>query len=565
MCGVDIIRIGSESGFGLEAWPLGQIREAGPTPSAVAEVVRKHLPESSAQAWLFWDETLGSPDPDRIQRALERPGDVWHCGLRLGMGGLPGVIDHVTPTWMHARDASPEIESTSWRISLRACLIRTDVLRALGGVRPEFASLDAAALEMGHRFLRRGALVRYLPWLLDGEGVEPARPLPFEDELRWVRYRSGRFWMAWALWRSLATGREGPWRGISAARRVDARNPPADPPPFVRVPDGLDPVAPDGRPEVAVLIPTVDRYPYLITLLGQLRHQTIPPAEVIVVDQTAKDRRVTNLADQFPDLPLKVFELDRPGQCSSRNLGLKDCRREFVLFLDDDVEADPDLIERHLRCLAQHRAGASCGVTREMDGTTLPPDFRLLRASDVFPMGNTLVRREVLARSGLFDLAYDRGARADADLGTRIYLKGGLAVLDPSIVVLHHHAPSGGLRTHKARKITYGGSQRSLTQRHLPSPTEIYLGLRYSGPDRVREALWIRTLQTFRVRGGPLRRLVRLVVATVLLPSTLWRIRAGVRRATAMFGEFPRIGRFSENESDAMSVADENEGVASCV
>src|SRR2546430_8653260 len=34
---------------------------------------------------------------------------------------------------------------------------------------------------------------------------------------------------------------------------------------------------------------------------------------------------------------------------------------------------------------------------------SLSADFCLLRVSDVFPTGNTLVRREVFTRSGLFD------------------------------------------------------------------------------------------------------------------------------------------------------------------
>jgi GT2 family glycosyltransferase len=348
----------------------------------------------------------------------------------------------------------------------------------------------------------------------------------------------------------VATGRIGLRQGLGAARRAGDHAIPADPPPFVRAIEGSDRATIDDRPEVAILIPTVDRYPYLMTLLDQLRRQTIPPAEVIVIDQTRSERRIADLAGRFPDLPLKVFELDRPGQCSSRNLGLRDCHREFILFLDDDDEVEPDLIERHLRCLVRHRADASCGVTREADGSPLPADFKLFRASDVFPTNNTMARRAALARAGLFDLAYDRGARADADMGTRVYLSGALAVLDPSIVVLHHHAPAGGLRTHKARKITYASSQRSLTQRHLPSPTEIYLGLRYPSSEQVREALWIRTMQTFRARGGPVRRLARMAIAAAQFPSTLWRIRANVCQADAMLKEYPRIGRFAGEDED---------------
>jgi glycosyltransferase involved in cell wall biosynthesis len=487
---------------------------------------------------------------------MERPGDVWHCGLRLGMRGLPGLIDHVTPTWMFNNDAEPGIESTSWRVSLRACLVRTEVLRDLGSVRPEFLTLDGASLEMGHRYIRWGALCRHIPWLLAEGPTESPHVLPLEDELRWLACRMNRFWSMWAVWRAAATGRLGVGQTAYALRSIMAMERPQDPAPFLRVSTGLEDPGIKADSGVTVLIPTLDRYPYLLTLLDQLRCQTIPPAEVIVVDQTSVGKRINGLETRFPDLPLKVWHLKQPGQCTSRNLGLMNSSGEYILFLDDDDEIEPDLIEAHLSCLAQHRADASSGVTRETDGTELPEDFKIFRTSDVFPTNNTMVRREVLRTSGLFDLAYDCGARADGDLGMRVHLAGSVMVLNPSIVVLHHHASSGGLRSHKARKVTYFSSQRSLVQRHLPSPTELYLGLRYFSPKQTREAIWIRVLQTFRVRGGPIRRLFKLVIATAQLPSTLWRVRKSLRRAVAMSHEFPRIHNLPPRPTSLLMLAE---------
>src|SRR5437879_4242241 len=130
---IDLLWLGASA---PPAWPLGRALRVEPSPAAVDELVRSHLASSTARAWLFWDEALGPPEPDRVRRALRRPGDVWHCGLRLGLGGLPRVIDHVMPTWMFTRDGPPETESTNWRISLRACLVRVEVLRTLGGILP---------------------------------------------------------------------------------------------------------------------------------------------------------------------------------------------------------------------------------------------------------------------------------------------------------------------------------------------------------------------------------------------------------------------------------------------
>src|SRR5690606_19496665 len=109
-------------------------------------------------------------------------------------------------TWMHNRDPDPGIEATSWRLSLRACLIRTEVLRQLGGPHPAFRSLDVASLELGHRYLRRGAFVRHVPDLAPDVGSLVSPELSAEDELRFALYRFGPKWVRWALMRALVTG-----------------------------------------------------------------------------------------------------------------------------------------------------------------------------------------------------------------------------------------------------------------------------------------------------------------------------------------------------------------------
>jgi glycosyltransferase involved in cell wall biosynthesis len=294
-------------------------------------------------------------------------------------------------------------------------------------------------------------------------------------------------------------------------------------------------------PSVTVLIPTVDRYPYLRTLLTQLRSQTVPPLEIIIVDQTAQDRRDLRLKGEFADLPLRIIYQDQPGQCTSRNAGLQAAQGDHILFIDDDDEVPPDLIEAHLATLAQFQADVSSGVADEVGAGPLPPDFQLLRASDVFPTNNSMIRNTVLHRSGLFDLAYDRRQRADGDLGMRIYLAGALMVLNPSIRVLHHHAPSGGLRKHKARATTYAMARSSVLCRNMCSASEFYLARRYFPPAHAREMRWQSLLGTFSIRGGSLKRFAKILVSAICLPRSLWIIQKRLRESKGMARQFPQI------------------------
>jgi glycosyltransferase involved in cell wall biosynthesis len=552
---VDLILLGgSESDY---PWTMGRVWPVTASTEALHGAVlhlQQHL--CGAKAFLFWDRELGRPNPDIIQKVLTCPGDVWHAGLGLGLHGLPGLIDFVAPTWMLSHDPPADTEATSWRISLRCCLVRPEVFRQMGGVHPEFISLAGAGLEMGHRYATRGVLTRHIPWLLPQRLSCRVPEIPFEDEFRFIYYRFGGRWSKWALLRGVLTRYISPAMAFKAWREIACRPRPAIPAPFVHNGPSISPEL--GNPRVSVLIPTLKRYPYLRKLLAQLSHQTIKPQEILLIDQTPPETRDLNLKLDFHDLPLQIIYLDQAGQCSARNVGLARAAGEFILFLDDDDEVSPDLIEAHVRNLKRFQADVSSGVAKVVGGDPLPENFTYLRLSDVFPTGNTLIDRRILESSGLFDLAYNKGTGEDHDMGMRIYLGGGYMILNPGISVLHHQAPAGGLRAHKARTITYASSRQSLIQRHLPSKTEIYLAKRYCTPRQVRESLWLRTLGTFSLRGPWWRRGLKIIIGFWLLPHTWRQIKSREREAERMLQAYPQIPAVSgsgpklswENHSD---------------
>lgn len=530
-------------------WTLGITRTSGPAPRDVAEAAARRDP--AAGALLFWDAALGAPDEAAVRAALGEPGDVWHAGLALGMGGLPRMIDFVDPVWRFNRDPAPDIIATSWRLSLGACLARAAVLDGLGGPDPHFATLAGASLELGHRWIRGGALMRHVAGLLPrASHLVPHPAVPLDDEIRFLRLRYGRVWAAWACWRRGRRG--GGWTETARAfRRPQA-------PSVVAQKTTLhEPLAsswPDAgkTPAVSVLIPTLDRYPHLFNLLAQLREQSVRPLEIVVVDQTTLERRDTRWPERFADLPLRVLWRDVAGQCSSRNAGLAEARGDAVLFLDDDDEIEPDLIARHLGFLERFSADASCGVAHEAGAGSLPAEFRLIRDSDVFPTNNSLLRLNALRGSGLFDLAYEKGERADHDLGMRLYLSGAKLLLNPAAAVVHLHAPRGGLRQHKARVVTRSSSRGSVWQRQFLAPTEAYLWSRYFGEERAHEAALIRTVSNLRGRGGKARRLARAAVMCVLLPDTWRQNKARLAAGQAMLDEYPAIPDYTPAEVEEL-------------
>lgn len=530
MAGIDLLLLGPEL-VDLAPWTLGAVVPLTlVSPTALADTVGAHLASHRPDALLFWDTRLGPPpDPSAL---LDQPDHVWHAGLLLGTGGQPSSIDLVAPTWMLNADPPADRPATSWRLSLAACLVRTEVVRRLGFVDPAFDSVTGAGLELGHRWVSQGAFCRHEPGLLGATESRPAlEPVGATDQQRFIHRRFGQ---AWALYVTLRSRRRR--AGLRRLRTVQAE---PVPPPAILVRPA--PPTPEATPRVSVVIPTIDRYPWLSTVLDHLAAQTVTPHEVLVVDQTPLDRRQDLAADAPAGLPLRVLTSEVAGQCTARNLALEAATGDLVLFLDDDDELPPDLLARHLARLAQTRADANCGIAVEPGEESLDPAFRRLRQSDVFPTNNTLLRRDALATSGLFDLAFDRGERADHDLGMRLYLGGNRLVLDPDAEVLHHHAPRGGLRAHAARVSTYRASRHSLTVRQALAPTELYLWRRYYRPDQVREATRLRLLGTFSRRGTPALRALRVLVQLGLLRDTRRQLAAAAARADELEREHPTI------------------------
>jgi GT2 family glycosyltransferase len=485
-------------------------------------------------ALLILDERLDLPSEELLRRLLDGPADAWHGGISLGLDGAPPIVDHVNPTWMLNVRTDPSIEITSWRASLRAVLLRGEVLRRCGTADPELDTLSGAALDLGFRWIAAGAIVRSVPELVSGTTIRD--PWPSEgDGVRILRRHRGRTWAIWATLRSATTGRVG-WADALRLVRIAGS---AGPGPQVTY---RGPARPPGRTDrrVSVIVPTIDRYPYLLPLLTQLGRQTVPVHEVIVVDQTPAERRRSDLGADLPHLPLTVIGQDEPGQCTARNAAILASSGDALLFIDDDDEIPDDLVEQHLRRLVPG-VDASCGGIDDANAGPPPEGFRARRVSDVFPTNNVMVRRTALEHSGLFDPAYDRGPRADHDVGMRLHLNGCVLVYDPTVLVFHHHAQVGGLRTHRARRVTRAAARRSLTARHLPSTTEVYLWRRYFDARQVDESAVLSLFGQLGGSGSKPRRALRAAVQIALLPGSRRALRATRTEAERVLADRPVI------------------------
>jgi glycosyltransferase involved in cell wall biosynthesis len=86
----------------------------------------------------------------------------------------------------------------------------------------------------------------------------------------------------------------------------------------------------------SIIIPTLNEERLLPRLLRDLKKQSCPPDQIIVVDAKSKDKTVTK-AKEFSGV--KIIKAD-PGLALQRTLGGHQASSEWLIFLDADVRLE---------------------------------------------------------------------------------------------------------------------------------------------------------------------------------------------------------------------------------
>ncbi|MEZ5977856.1 MAG: glycosyltransferase [Planctomycetota bacterium] len=219
----------------------------------------------------------------------------------------------------------------------------------------------------------------------------------------------------------------------------------------------LDPLP---EPLACVLLATHERREILEECLASFARQLVRPGtfELVVIDDASTDGTPELLdAIELP-VPLQTFRNDVPsGATAARNLGLPHARGTYVIFVNDDTIAPPDLVRRHLE--AHRDLGPRAMVLglfeqpQEILANAL--DRSLERGNLVFSFGafepgqelsgahfytcNASVRLAAVREIGDFDPTYAVYGGEDTDLGLRLEREGYRLHYRPECFALHRH------------------------------------------------------------------------------------------------------------------------------
>ncbi|MBU2575182.1 MAG: glycosyltransferase family 2 protein [Elusimicrobia bacterium] len=232
--------------------------------------------------------------------------------------------------------------------------------------------------------------------------------------------------------------------------------------------------------KITVIIPTYNRVDTLKKCLQALSGQTYNRSDygIIVVDDGSGDRTADYAAALKKDFPVELEYLRQKnkGPAAARNLGIKAAQGTIVLFIGDDIIADPRLLEEHAAWHVEHAGAESAmlGYTTWSEEITITPFMKWLESSGVqfsydtiadknevdperfFYTSNISLKKDFMTRNGLFDEDFRYAAYEDMELGRRLKEKGLKLYYNKKAVGWHEHATS--LDAACARMIKVGES-----------------------------------------------------------------------------------------------------------
>ncbi|MGI8461559.1 MAG: glycosyltransferase family 2 protein [Solirubrobacterales bacterium] len=239
--------------------------------------------------------------------------------------------------------------------------------------------------------------------------------------------------------------------------------------------------------ELTIVIPTYRRHEILAETLDALDRQVADPArfEVTVVDDPAGDDPewiAAAIAARKRRFAVRQLHAEVPDNVSAkRNVGWRSATTPLVMFIGDDILADPELVAEHLGWHERHPEAemAMLGHIRWADRLKVTPFMRWLDRGiqfdfdrldrpeagwGMFYTSNVSVKREMLEQVGGFDQDRFPFIYEDTDLGWRLYQAGLRLIHAPSARAEHLHAPS--LEGWEERMAATAGAERRWVELH---------------------------------------------------------------------------------------------------
>ena len=199
---------------------------------------------------------------------------------------------------------------------------------------------------------------------------------------------------------------------------------------------------------ISVQICSYNRWHLLKRSLEALIAQDLPNEEyeIVFVDDGSTDDSLAMARELAKTAPCQIKVLTKPndGLSRARNLGIRNCEGEVILFMDDDTFADPGLLREHLALHEQHPRCVVLGWVNHIEELDPQGPRKYVMADysrSFFWTSNVSVRKKYVEEVGLFDEDFLEYGWEDLELGWRLKKLGLERKTTDKAIVSHFKPP----------------------------------------------------------------------------------------------------------------------------
>lgn len=230
----------------------------------------------------------------------------------------------------------------------------------------------------------------------------------------------------------------------------------------------------NGSQGISVIIPSYNSARFVPEAVESALAQTVPPDEIIVVDDGSTDDTQARLLPYRGSI--RYISQRNAGVAAARNRGIRASRGSLIAFLDADDRWLPQKLERQLECLAAHPDSGLVHTDllywNDQTGELTPS----LPGRDRFVgfcvreffwwcgvnTSSVLLRRHCLEAVGLFDERIPGGYSEDLDLFLRIAPRFQLAFVSEPLVHYRRHGNNATSDTRRIQQSAFWVFERAL-------------------------------------------------------------------------------------------------------
>jgi glycosyltransferase involved in cell wall biosynthesis len=222
---------------------------------------------------------------------------------------------------------------------------------------------------------------------------------------------------------------------------------------------------------ISVIVPAFNAAETLGRCLAALSKQTLPPGEILVVDDGSRDE-TAEIANLYS---VRVISQANAGPAAARNTGAQAARGDLILFTDADCAPALDWVERMVAPFADPVVAGAKGV---YETTQTEPVARFVQIEyedkydrmlgqegiDFIDTYSAAYRRGIFLEAGGFDTSFPTASVEDQEFSFRLAGAGKRLVFMQNARVAHIHDRT--LFEYIQRKFWIGYWKALVTRRH---------------------------------------------------------------------------------------------------